>query len=232
MVRREPVRAVSTARTFLRENGLSITVLVLFLVFLAGQIFTGWLVFNEEQRQHSETPVTVGEYLRSGHFAEVTAENWESEFLQMAFYVMLTVFLFQKGSSESKKLGQKEAVDRDPRRSKNKKDAPWPVRKGGRLLTLYEYSLSLAFLSLFVTSFAWHAIGGSREYSQEQVAHGGEPVAVVEYLETPQFWFESFQNWQSEFLAVFAIVFLSIWLREKGSPESKPVATPHRSAKG
>ena len=227
MVRTERVRAVSTARTFLRENGLSITVLVLFLVFLAGQVFAGLLVFNEEQREHSETPVTVGEYLRSGHFAEVTAENWESEFLQMAFYVMLTAFLFQKGSSESKKLGQREAVDRDPRRSKNNRNAPWPVRKGGWVLTLYEYSLSLAFLSLFVASFVWHAIGGSREYSQEQVAHGGEAVSVAEYLATPQFWFESFQNWQSEFLALGAMVILSIFLRQRGSPESKPVDAPH-----
>ena len=153
-------RAASAARTFLRENGLSITVLALFLVFLVGQAVTGHEQFNEDQREHGQAPVSFPEYLSGGHFAEATAENWESEFLQMAFYVLLTTFLYQKGSSESKKIGEKEAVDRDPRLSKNKKSAPWPVRKGGWVLTLYEYSLTLAFLLLFLVSFIWHAIGG------------------------------------------------------------------------
>ena len=223
----DAVRATPAARTFLRDNGLSIVVLVLFFIFLVGQSFAGWHKFNDEQREHGESAVTLSEYLSGAHFAEATAENWESEFLQMAFYVLLTSFLFQKGSSESKKVGEKEAVDRDPRAAKNKKNAPWPVRRGGWVLRVYEYSLTLAFFLLFAVSFIWHAIGGSWEYSQDQLVHGGDPVSVVEYMATSQFWFESFQNWQSEFLALGAMALLSIFLRQRGSPESKPIDAPH-----
>ena len=223
----DKIRATSVARAFLRNNGLSIVILILFLILLAGQSFAGWHQFNAEQREHGESAVPFSEYLLGDHFAEATAENWESEFLQMAFYVLLTTFLFQRGSSESKKIGEKEAVDRDPRRAKNEKDAPWPVRKGGWVLRVYEYSLTLAFLVLFTVSFSWHAIGGSREYSQEQLTHGGDPVSVFEYLSTSRFWFESFQNWQREFLALGAMALLSIFLRQRGSPESKPVDAPH-----
>jgi hypothetical protein len=221
------VRATSVARTFLRDNGLSIVVLVLFFMFLVGQSVAGWHEFNDEQRQHGESAVTFPDYLRGGHFAQATAENWESEFLQMAFYVLLTTFLFQKGSSESKKIGETEAVDRDPRTAKNKKDAPWPVRRGGWVLVLYEYSLTLAFFLLFILAFIWHAIGRAREYNQDQLSHGGDPVSVIEYIGTWRFWFESFQNGQSEFLALGAMVILSIFLRQRGSPESKPVDAPH-----
>lgn len=227
VVNAEAVRAMAVARTFLRENGLSIVVLALFLAFLVGQAFAGWHEFNAEQLEHDEAPVSFTDYVAGTHFAEATAENWESEFLQMAFYVILTCFLYQKGSSESKKIGEREAVDRDPRRVKSKKDAPWPVRRGGWVLTLYEYSLSLAFLVLFAVSFIWHAVGGAREYSQEQLAHGGDPVSVTEYVTTSRFWFESFQNWQSEFLALGAMALLSIFLRQRWSPESKPVDAPH-----
>ncbi|HEX9962887.1 MAG TPA: DUF6766 family protein, partial [Pyrinomonadaceae bacterium] len=130
--------------------------------------------------------------------------------------------------AESKKLDEKEAVDRDPRESKDKKDAPFPVRKGGLILKLYEYSLSLAFLILFIICFFLHAAGGSREYNQEQLEHGSrEAVSTLQYMATSRFWFESLQNWQSEFLAVGMMVVLSIWLRQRGSPESKPVDAPH-----
>ena len=148
-------------------------------------------------------------------------ENWESEFLQMAMFVVLTACLRQKGSPESKKLDEEESVDRDPRRSKNKKDAPWPVRRGGFVLTLYEYSLSLAFLLLFLACFFAHAAGGAREYNEDQAEHGSrERVTTLQYMETSRFWFESLQNWQSEFLAVGSMVVLSIFLRQRGSPES------------
>ena len=155
-------------------------------------------------------------------------ENWESEFLQMFLFIVLTACLYQKGSAESKKLDEEEEVDRDPRQSKHKKDAPWPVRKGGLVLKLYENSLSLAFLLLFLASFFAHAAGGAREYNQDQAEHGSaERVTTLGYLATSRFWFESLQNWQSEFLAVGLMVVLTIWLRQKGSPESKPVDAPH-----
>ncbi len=145
----------------------------------------------------------------------------------MGMYVILTVFLFQKGSSESKPMGKEAPQDEDPRNATIKAATPWPVRRGGWVLKLYEHSLSVMFLLLFLASVVLHAVGGSEEYSQEQQAHGGPPVSVLGYLATSRFWFESFQNWQSEFLAVAVLVGASVYLRERGSPESKPVAEPH-----
>ena len=151
----------------------------------------------------------------------------------MFAFVVLTACLFQKGSAESKKLDEEEPVDRDPRKSHHKKDAPWPVRQGGLILKLYEHSLSLAFLLLFLMAFTLHAIGGAEEYNQSQREHGSsEMVSTLEYMGTSRFWFESFQNWQSEFLAVGAMVVLSIFLRQRGSPESKPVDNPHSETGG
>jgi hypothetical protein len=140
---------------------------------------------------------------------------------------VLTVFLFQKGSSESKDPDKEEEVDRDPRKSRDDPEAPWPVRRGGIVLKLYEHSLLIAFTLLFLLSFALHATGGLEHYNSEQREHGQPTVTLTEYVTGSRFWFESFQNWQSEFLSVLAIVFLSIWLRERGSPESKPVDAPH-----
>ncbi|HEX8369310.1 MAG TPA: DUF6766 family protein [Pyrinomonadaceae bacterium] len=216
-------------KRILRENGLSIVWLGLFFVALiAGQTVSGYLQYNEEQRDHRQAEVSYFEYLTTPHFVEATMENWESEFLQMFLFITLTSFLYQKGSAESKKLDEEEAVDREPRQSKDKKDAPFPVRKGGVILKLYEYSLSLAFLILFIICFFLHAAGGAREYNQEQLEHGSAGlVSTLQYLAGSRFWFESFQNWQSEFLAVGLMVVLSIWLRQKGSPESKPVDAPH-----
>jgi hypothetical protein len=211
----------------LRDNGLSLVLCALFLVFLVGQALAGHRRYNEEQQQHGAETVTLSQYLTTGEFIETTAENWESEFLQMAAYVLFTVFLYQRGSSESKKIGSAEAVDRDPSLSRHKRDAPWPVRRGGWILTLYSHSLALAFIALFLFSFAAHAIGGARAFNQEALAHGEMPVTVTEYLQTSQFWFESFQNWQSEFLAILMMVVLSIFLRQRGSPESKPVDASH-----
>ena len=196
--------------------------------FIAGQTVFGQREYNNDQREHGRPEVTYAEYLLTGHFVEATMENWESEFLQMFLFVVLTAFLYQKGSAESKKLEGGEAVDRDPRRSRNKRDAPWPVRRGGFVLRLYENSLGLAFLLLFLGSFLLHAAGGAREYNQGQLEHGSaETVTTLGYMATSRFWFESLQNWQSEFLSVGAMVVLSIFLRQRGSPESKPVDAPH-----
>lgn len=213
----------------LRENGLSIVWLGMFFVTLVfGQSVVGQREYNNDQKEHGQPQVGYVEYLGSAHFVEATMENWESEFLQMFLFVVLTAFLYQRGSAESKKLDEEEEVDRDPRDSKHKKDAPWPVRKGGAVLKLYENSLSLAFLLLFLGSFFLHAAGGAGEYNQDQAEHGsGERVSTLQYMTTSRFWFESLQNWQSEFLSVGMMVVLTIWLRQKGSPESKPVDAPH-----
>jgi hypothetical protein len=145
----------------------------------------------------------------------------------MAAYVLLTVFLRQKGSAESKSLSGEEAVDRDPRLDRNKRNAPYPVRRGGWLLKLYEWSLSLAFFVLFLVAFAWHMAGGYTLENDERALAGQPAITFGEFISSSEFWFQSLQNWQSEFLAVGAIVLLSIWLRQRGSPESKPVSAPH-----
>jgi hypothetical protein len=209
-----------------RENGLGIVTLVVFLVIWFGQSVTGHHVFNDDQREHHEHTVSYGDYLRTAHFGEATFENWESEFLQMGGYVLLTVWLVQKGSPESKPIDGSDPTDEDPEDHRKDPDAPWPVRRGGVWLKLYENSLASAFLALFAASFLLHAWSGSRAASQEAVAHGGAPIGFVEFLGSAQMWFQSLQNWQSEFLAVFSIVVLSIFLRQKGSPESKPVHAP------
>ncbi len=215
-------------RRILRDNGLSIVLILFLIIFLAGQAVTGMYEYNDDQQQHGRATLNFIDYLGSSHFLEATMENWESEFLQMFFFVALTACLYQKGSAESKDPDKEEPVDRDPRKSRKKKDAPWPVRKGGLILTLYEYSLSLAFLLLFLASFWLHAVGGAREYNQNQMEHSiREQVTTLGYMGTSRFWFESFQNWQSEFMAVGAMVILSIFLRQRGSPESKPVDSPH-----
>jgi succinate dehydrogenase hydrophobic anchor subunit len=163
----------------------------------------------------------------SGAWTEAVTENWESEFLQMAAYVVLTVFLIQKGSAESKDPEKHETVDHDPRTADKRGSVPWPVRRGGIWLRLYENSLFLVFVVLFLISIFFHAVSGSRTYSAEQEEHSQPRVTAAEYVTTSRFWFESFQNWQSEFLAVGAIVVFSIFLRQRGSPESKPVAAQH-----
>ena len=210
-------------RRFLFENGLGLVALALFVLSFVGQIATGQAHYNEERADHGEPPVSLGAYLQSGSFVEATAENWESEFLQMGLFVVLTIFLYQRGSSESKKIEEPEPVDQPPSEAKDDPDAPWPVRRGGLPLALYKHSLSITLFILFAISFAIHALGGAAEYNDDQAQHGGQPVTALGYLATSRFWFESLQNWQSEFLSVAVLVLLSIWLREQGSPQSKPV---------
>lgn len=211
----------------LREYGLSITLLGLFFVIQVGLSLVGQRQYNHEQADHGQPTVSYLEYVRGPAFLEATMENWESEFLQMFAYVLLTAFLFQKGSAESKDPEKQEAVDRDPRQYRDVENAPWPVRKGGIVLKLYENSLSISLFLLFAIAFVLHAVGGAKVYSQQQTAHGEQAVTVVQYLGTAQFWFESLQNWQSEFFSIAVLVLLSIFLRQKGSPESKPVDSPH-----
>ena len=171
-----------------RENGLSIVLFALFAVLLAGQSYVGLLRENDELLEHAQSPISWTEYVTSGGFLEATMENWESEFLQMWAYVIFTVFLFQKGSSESKPPDQDHPVNRDPRAAKDKRTAPWPVRAGGLPLRLYEISLSTAFFLLFAFSFTLHAVGGARDYNEIRALHGEPLVTTLEYLAGSQFW--------------------------------------------
>lgn len=211
----------------LKNYGLSITLIILFLGCLIGMALSGYAENNQEKQEKNEPTVSFGQYLASGDFVEPLFVNWESEFLQQFAYVVLTIFLFQKGSSESKKLDGSDPVDERPEDHRSDPQAPWPVRAGGMALLLYRNSLSLAFLAMFIVSFVLHGVGGLAAYNESQVRHGQAAVTFMQFLGTPRFWSQSFQNWQSEFLSVFAIVTMGITLRQYGSPESKPVHAPH-----
>lgn len=210
---------------FFRNNGLSITFLILFFCSFIGQVYFGLAEYNKERKEDGVAIVGLPAYISSGHFLESTFENWESEFLQMALFVWLSIFLYQKGSSESKKLDGKNEVDAEP--DPNKKDAPYPVKKGGWALALYKHSLTLALFLLFIFSFVLHFYGSFKDENAHHILTGTPVETMTQYLAGSRFWFESFQNWQSEFLSVFAIIVLSIYLRQKGSPQSKPVDAAH-----
>jgi hypothetical protein len=217
-------------KKFFRNNGLSITFFILFLFSLAGQAVTGLKEHNNETIEMGGQPVGLIEYLRSGHFLQATFENWESEFLQMALFLVLSMFLYQKGSSESKDPDKEEEVDREP--NPRKKDAPWPVKMGGVWLKIYRHSLCYAFGILFIMSLVIHWRGSLKDYNEEQLLKNQPTETSLQYLSNSRFWFESFQNWQSEFLSIFAIIVLSIFLREQYSPQSKPVDAPDSETGG
>jgi len=210
----------------LRNNGLSISFAVLFLISLVGQVFNGLKEHNKEMKDEGGPQVSLVQYFSTGHFLQSTFENWESEFLQMGLFVVLSIFLYQKGSSESKdpEKGEEE-VDKEP--NARKKNVPWPVKQGGVILSIYKHSLTIALFVLFLLSFLLHWYGSLKDFNQEQMLKGQSPESAFEYLSNSRLWFESFQNWQSEFLSVFTIIALSIFLRQKGSPQSKPVDAPH-----
>jgi hypothetical protein len=212
-------------RKFFHNNSLSLVFLVMFMLALIGQVFTGYAEHNKELEEEGQQEIAMSSYLQTGHFIQSTFENWESEFLQMALFVWLTIFLYQKGSSESKKCEGEEVVDREP--SPTRKDAPWPVRKGGWVLAIYKHSLTISLLVLFLLSFMLHLYGSLKDENEQLAFKGQQQETMSQYIADSRFWFESFQNWQSEFLSVFAIVVLSIFLRQKGSPQSKPVDAPH-----
>lgn len=212
-------------KTFLRNNALSISFLLLFVASILGQIHFGHEEYNKELIDEGGQIVSLSAYLTSGHFFQSTFENWESEFLQMALFVVLTIFLQQKGSSESKDFDKEEEVDREP--SPNRKDAPWPVKAGGWILKIYKHSLTIVLLLLFILSFFAHFYGSLADENVQLTLQGKPEETVSEFITDSRFWFESFQNWQSEFLSVFAIIVLSIFLRQQGSPQSKPVDAPN-----
>lgn len=217
----------SGIRRLLHENGLTVAMGGLFLASLVAQIVFGHAVYEHGAVEKGLPSLSLGAYLTSGHAIEALFENWESEFLQMGVFVVLTRYLRQKGSSESKKIDAHEEVDDDPREKQDEPGVPWAVRKGGVVLWLYERSLAIALFSLFAVSLVLHAYGGGKNAVAEGELTGGPLASTVRYMGTSQFWFESFQNWQSEFMSVAALIVLSIFLRQRGSSQSKPVAAPH-----
>jgi len=214
------------------NNALSIVLITLFLSFAALQVYFGRAVYNEQRQEDGRALVSLSGYLASGHFVEALFENWESEFLQMGAFILIAVKLRQKGSTESRPFDEPCESDEDPRLHRRDPEAPWPVRRGGWVLRAYEHSLSLAFFGLFALSFCFHALGGRIQNNEELTAHGKPAQGLLEFLGSSQFWFQSFQNWQSEFLAIASVVVLSIFLRERGSPQSKRVAASHSDTGG
>jgi hypothetical protein len=206
-------------REWLRDHGLLIANLALFLIFFGGMVLSGVRVYNSNQLEHGEQPVSLAGYLLSGDFYEATFENWESEFLQMAAYVMLTAVLFQRGSAESRDPDE-------PERDGDELPRDW--RSGQPALRwMYAHSLGLALMGLFILSFGLHQRGSLAAANEEAMLHGTEIQTLWAYLGDARFRFESFQNWQSEFLSTAVLVVLSIFLRFKNSPESKPVSAAH-----
>ncbi len=213
-------------RAFFRNNGLTIALLALFLFSILGQWIAGWMHQNQELQRHGEGAITLLAFLGDPEFLSAVFENWESEFLQMSAFVVLTAILVQKGAAESK------APDEGPRDDNLKAKARRPgaphiLTMGPVARWVYARSLGIVLFVLFVLSFLLHWRNSAEAAGEEALEHGETPPGMIDYLGDPQLWFESFQNWQSEFLSTAALIVLSIWLRQRESPESKPVAAPH-----
>lgn len=210
----------------LRDNSLTLVLLLLFAGSIAGQWLTGWHVALADAARHGEPGMGLAAYTLSPQFLSSVFENWESEFLQMSAYVVLTAMLIQRGSSESKDPDSPPR-DADLAAQALDPDAPAILRKGRVARALYARSLGIILFLLFILSFVIHWTQSARAAAEEAKEHGEAALSTLAYLGDPQLWFESFQNWQSEFLSTAVLVVLSIFLRQRESPESKPVAAPH-----
>lgn len=210
----------------LKDNGLTIILLLLFAGSIVGHWLTGWRVAIEDATRHGQAAISLGAYTISPEFLSSVFENWESEFLQMSAYVVLTALLVQRGSSESKDPDGAPR-DRDLAKQAAKPGAPAILRKGRMARALYSRSLGIALFILFILSFVLHWTQSAHAAAKEAAEHGEAALSTMAYLGDPQLWFESFQNWQSEFLSTAVLVLLSIVLRQRESPESKAVAAPH-----
>jgi hypothetical protein len=213
----------------LRNNGLSLFFGLIFLLALLGQALTGHALFNEEQLASGMEEISFTQYLTSSNFAVDVSENWQSEYLQFLLYIAATIWLVQKGSPESKELNE-TGLESDKEQLvgeySNAKSPKW-ARVSGWRRTLYSNSLVLTMGLIFILSWLVQSIAGNSNYNQEQIQNFQQPVSWPEYIVSPEFWNRTLQNWQSEFLAVGSMVVLSIYLRQRGSPESKPVGSAH-----
>ena len=216
---------------FLRENGLSLFFGLLFALTLAAQSIVGHSVFNDEAVQHGEPPISHGRYLVSSHFGSAVLENWQSEWLQFILFALAAVWLVQRGSNESKEVGE-EGLESDQKQRIGGYAPPngpaWAKVRGWRT-AIYSNSFLLLMTLIFLGSWLGESTTGWTEFNNEQREHDDPTVSWLEYLGEPDFWEKSFQNWQSEFLAVGMMVIFSVYLRQRGSPESKPVGEPHET---
>jgi hypothetical protein len=216
---------------FVRHNGLSLFFLVIFLAALIGQALVGHADFNHGQLAHHDDPISLWHYVRSSEYWVDVMENWQSEYLQFTLYILVTVWLLQRGSPESKPLDDAGAEsDADQRIEKHARpDSPRWARVGGLRTTVYSNSLVAVMTTIWVLTWLAQSVTGRIAYNAEQLDHHEAPVSWLTYLGSSDFWDRTLQNWQSEFLAVGSMAVLSIYLRQRGSPESKPVGAPHHT---
>jgi hypothetical protein len=218
-------------RSFLRHNGLSLGFLGLFLAALGFQAVAGHADFNEDQDRHGDPRISLGRYLLSSEFGTAVMENWQSEYLQFTLFILLTIWLLQRGSPESKELdkaGRESDEDQLVGRHAGS-DSPRWARVAGIRRTLYENSLVLVMGGIWIGTWFAQSVTGVTEYNTERLDHREDPVSWAQYLGKPDFWEKTLQNWQSEFLAVGSMAILAVYLRQRGSPESKPVGAAHHA---
>lgn len=216
----------------IRDNALSLAFGALFVAALFGQSIAGWFEANERLQEHGVEPMSFVTFITSSDFVVDVAENWQSEFLQFFLFIAATIWLVQRGSPESKKPGD-EGPDSDEDQMVGEHagpDSPAWARARGIRLAIFSNSLLLVMGTVFVLSWFAQSLAGTVVMNSENAQHGMPPISWAEYVVTPDFWNRTLQNWQSEFLAVGAMIALSIFLRQRGSAESKPVGAPHRES--
>jgi hypothetical protein len=216
-------------KRFLRENSLGLVFGALFLIVLVGQSIAGHADFNQQQIAENLPPVSFGRYITSASFGVDVLENWQSEYLQFFLYIFLTVWLLQKGSPESKELdntGRESERDQKIGAFAEENSPPW-ARARGFKLSLFSNSLGLVMGVIFLLSWLGQSIAGRAAYNEQQLADREDPVSWARYLTEPEFWNRTLQNWQSELLAVASMAILAIYLRQRGSSQSKPVGSAH-----
>ena len=214
---------------FLRDNGLALFFGVIFLASLGGQSLAGVKVHNEEEMAHDGHPISWLRYVTSSDFGQAVMENWQSEYLQFAVFILATIWFVQRGSAESKpleKAGPESDADQKIGRHAGRRAPEW-ARLGDWRTSLYAHSLLIVMVLIFAGSWLAQSLTSWTVYNDEQRHHGDPTVTWAGYLARPDFWEKTLQNWQSEFLAVGTMVVFTIYLRERGSPESKPVGSPH-----
>jgi hypothetical protein len=225
-------RGTTGVRRFVRESSLSLFFGLIFLLALAGQALAGWQQFNGQQVADGLGTLSLGRYLVSADFAVDVTENWQSEYLQFLLYIVATVWFLQRGSPESKSLdeaGRESDKDQKVGRYATEDSPRWARYADGWRLRIYSSSLMIVMGSIFLVSWLAQSIAGWAAFNETRLQQLQDPIAWTAYLLNADFWSRTLQNWQSEFLAVGSMAVLSIYLRERGSPESKPVGQPHHS---
>ena len=215
----------------LRDNSLTICFLLLFFGALIGQAIAGHASFNNDQLQHGGSQISLWSYITTASYGAAVLENWQSEYLQFTLYILITVWFVQRGSPESKELG-KEGGESDEEQKLGRyagPDAPAWARAGGWRQKIYANSLVIVMGFIWICSWLGQSLSGWTEYSDQRMEHLQEPLTWTGYLGSADFWERTLQNWQSEFLAIASMAILAVYLRQRGSPESKPVGTPHET---